>query len=502
MEPYWVQGGKTLAWSYGNRFYRINPDKVIRAAQKAGQEKEAIVRPENDFITVTVEPDQVVPINLTVPGSHARGRLALRNVRIITMQQDKVIENGTIIIRDGRISAVGPSATVPIPAGAEVQDLRGATIIPGFIDLHLHMDPSPDIIPQQSWMFLVNLAYGVTTARDPSASYDQFGYGELLASGQMIGPRLYTVGQAVGFSNGIIRFAGPEDAEAVVRKRAELGSIVVKNYMTDWPRLPRQWLLQACRRYGLNMTNEGYYDPIRQVGQMKDGSSGIEHNPTWGDVYKDVISFVAASGTYLTPTLQVRHGEAEKYFKYKFWHQPNEKLQRFTFSDTRIESTIYGGESYEAILKTICGDSINPLFLTPASIDARIRLAGGRVTMGSHGDDQGIGAHNEMWALQIGGLTNLQALQAATIMGAEALGIQKDVGSIEPGKIADLIILNKNPLDDIHNSREIRYVMKDGILYDGDTLDELWPTPKNVPNGGRARSSNSPITGRQERNAA
>lgn len=408
-------------------------------------------------------------MNVTVPGGTARGIIALTNTRIITMQGNKVFAQGTIVIKDGRIIAVGPTALVPVPAGAKVLDLTGTTVMPGFVDMHLHMHLPPDVFPQQSWMYLINLAYGVTTARDPKSTYDSYGYKELLESGQMIGPRLFSSGRVI--PAGFMKMSNPDDARSIVSKRKLLGGTLIKQYQLP-TRRQRQWLLMASREAGLDMTNEGDMDFLRQLGMMKDGSTGVEHAPHWTELYHDVTTFMARIGTYLTPTLQAGYPDLglDRYENCLYWHQPDAKLKRFM-----PESPL------KEVVNTSPADTAEVLLLYPTQTYAKIRKQGGRVLLGSHGNDEGIGVHNELWALQRGGLTNLEALQAATILGAEGLGVQKDLGSLEPGKIADLIVLNKNPLEDIHNSREIRYVMKEGVLYDAETLDEIWPQKKKCP---------------------
>ncbi len=468
VDPYWEKGGKTLSWSYGNRFFRIDPDKIVAAAQK----RTAAELSASNFITVKIRPDQVVNMNIVVPKRHLHGVITLRGARVITMDGNVVFKNGTIVIKNGRIITVGPTDRVRIPTKSYLLDLRGKTVMPGLIDLHLHMHLLPDIFPQQSWVALINLAYGVTTARDPSINIDSYGYKELLESGQMIGPRLFPAGRPVLLDDGgINRIDNFTDAVAIVQKRVTLGGTFVKQYLLP-TRLQMQWLLLASRQAKANMTNEGPFDPLFTIAMMKDGSTGVEHNPEWGDIYGDVITLISKMGSYLTPTLQVRYGDGlyRSNSNLLYWTPPNSKLVRFAPQ-----------EVLKKILKTKYVDTINSGFIYPASIDARIRTQGGFVTVGSHGNDEGIGVHNEIWAMQMGGLTNMEALQAATILGAKGLGIQKDVGSIQVGKIADLLILDRNPLEDIHNTREIHYVMKEGVLYDGSTLDILWPAQNKMP---------------------
>ena len=99
---------------------------------------------------------------------------------------------------------------------------------------------------------------------------------------------------------------------------------------------------------------------------------------------------------------------------------------------------------------------------------------------GVHGQLQGLGYHWELWAMQSGGLSEHDALRGATLLGAEAIGLAGDLGTLEPGRLADLVVLDADPLDDIRKTSRIRHVMKNGRLYDGDTLDETWPRERPI----------------------
>jgi hypothetical protein len=256
------------------------------------------------------------------------------------------------------------------------------------------------------------------------------------------------------------------------RYRDHYGVHNIKAYESG-NRLQRQWLLLAAKELELMPTTEGSLDMHLDMTHMIDGFSGNEHNFPQDYLYEDVVQLAAQSRIAYTPTFLVLYGgpAGENYFYHYESPHDDEKLRRFTPYYTLAGSTLRRGSwVHEKEYPT-------KVFAEQAM---KIFDAGGQVGIGAHGQLQGLGYHWELWSVASGG-SNRHALRSATLMGAEMIGLAEDLGSITVGKLADLVILNSNPLDDIRNSSDIEFVMKGGAMYEGDTLNQVWPVEKELP---------------------
>ncbi len=468
----WADDGKTITWSLGSSFFRqpvatVSFDTPAAGDQEDKTDKTAETKPAGDKKPKYEE----IAVDIEVPRHKPTGTVVLRGAKVITMRGEEVIPDSDIVVTDNRIAAVGKRGAVPVPAGAKIVDLKGATIMPGIVDVHAHWtEIKRGVLDMQAWPLLANLAYGVTTGRDPqTGTNDMFAYQDLVDTGDILGPRAYSTGPGIFSSND---FQSYEDTLAVItRYKKYYRTNTVKSY-TVGNRKQREWVVQACKENQLMPTTEGALDLKLDLTHAIDGMSGNEHALPIVPLYADVVNTFVKSGITYTPTLLVAYGGpwAENYFYETTEVHDDAKLQRFfphNVLDTKTERRPWFRKEEQVFPKL-------------AASAAKIVRAGGKVVIGGHGQIQGIQCHWEMWALQSGGLSNFEVLRAATIHGAEAIGYGQDLGSIEPGKMADLIVLNKDPLQDIHNTNTIRYVMKNGELFEGDTLNQTWPVQKTL----------------------
>ena len=441
----WTQDGTAVTWAWGAQFFRQPIDAT-------GPEKSDLV--------------------VEVPRSRPTGSVLLTGARIITMKGTEVIPNGDVLVTNNRIAAVGRRGSLTVPAGARTISVAGKTIMPGFVDAHSHMWAPRGLHQTEVWQYLANLAYGVTTTRDPQTSTpDVFAYADLVDAGMMPGPRVYATGPGVFSSSGI---DSREAAFRFIRRYKEAyRTNTLKQYVAG-DRIVRQWIIEACKEYGITATIEGSLDLKLNLTQMADGYSGQEHSFPIAPLYKDVTTFVAKTRTFYTPTILVAYGAP--------WSENHWFETESPDKDPKLRKWI-PWELLDGMTRR------RPQWFLPEEYGHRLIAkgvtdvirAGGRAGLGSHGQLQGLGAHWETWNLASGGLTPLETLQIITIFSAEAIGLQRDVGSLEAGKLADLLVLDRNPLDNIKNTNSIRYVMKNGELYDGDTLDMVWPQVRPLP---------------------
>lgn len=453
---HWSSDSRRLHYTLGSQYYTIDlEDRFEFIANK----------PDSLFKV----PEKGTEVGLEINMDKPKGVVAFTNARIITMKGDETIENGTVLVEENVIKAIGKATEVRIPAGAKQIDCSGKTIMPGFIDAHAHGDHfRSGITPQKHWAYYANLAYGVTTMHDPSANSEMvFAQSEMLKAGAMTGPRVFSTGTILYGADGNFKAVinSIDDARSALRRTKAFGAFSVKSY--NQPRREqRQMIIQAARELNMEVVPEGGSFFYHNTSMILDGHTTIEHNMPVAPLFNDVLQLWKNSKTAYTPTLIVSYaGVSGEYYWYQHsnvWEK--ERLLRFTprsVIDTRSRHrTMLPEEEYD-----------NGHILVSRSLK-KLMDEGVKVNMGAHGQLQGMGVHWEIWMMQQGGMTNHQALQTATINPAYSLGLDKWLGSLETGKLADLLVFDKNPLENIRNTESVRYTMVNGHLYDSETMNE------------------------------
>ncbi len=453
---HWSGNSQKLHWTLGDQYFTVNVKDYFPYAA-------------NSTAPAAKPVKEGTPIGLELTSDAPEGTVAFTNATIITVNpNDEVINKGTVLVEGNKIKAVGPN--VAVPQGARVVDCTGKTIMPGMIDVHAHLGTFRyGLSPQKQWSYYANLAYGVTTTHDPSSNTEMvFSQSEMVKAGHMVGPRIYSTGIILYGAEGDFKAVinNLDDALSALRRTKAFGAFSVKSY--NQPRREqRQQVIEAARQLKMHVYPEGGSTFFHNLTQVVDGHTGIEHNLPIAPLYGDVINLWKETQTGYTPTLIVNYGGNSGEY---YWYQNTDVWAKERLLNFMPRSMV--DSRARRVVKVPQEEYDNGHILVSQSCKA-LNDEGVHVNLGAHGQLQGLGAHWELWMLAQGGMSNAQALRAATMNGAWYLGMHNEIGSLEPGKLADLIVLDKNPLDDIMNTETVTHTMVNGRLYDAETLNEV-----------------------------
>ena len=479
----WSSDGDGVWWAIGNTF-NSRPLATMSFDEDKTNSEDAVADTADDASDGFVADDEhpavtSVDMDVVVPRSTPTGALLLERANLITMSEAetdamaRVRASQDILIVDNRIHAIGDHGSLAVPTGATRLDLNDKFVVPGFIDTHAHWEfRTSDVLEPHNWSLVANVAYGVTAGLDvQTASNDYLAYRDFVETGQSIGQRAFMTARGVF---GDTDFQSYDEAYSYLRRYSQhYHTNNIKSYVVG-NREQRQWVVQASQALGLMPTTEGAGDQAMNITHAIDGMHGNEHTLPDAPFYKDVVEVFAKTKTAYTPTLVVQYNAPTlvDYFFTRTDVHDDPKLNRFYPKNRLDEMTL----RRSAWLHESEFD-----FEQAAAQVAKIQRSGGLVGVGGHGELQGLAYHWEMWAFAMGGMTPVEVLRAATIDGARIIGVDQDLGSIEVGKLADMVVLNANPLDNIRNTVDIDKVLINGRLYNGDTMDQEWPDRVALP---------------------
>src|SRR5690606_23188863 len=422
---------RNLYWSLGPELYHASIDGLLDFSDKT------------DFAA-----KDGVDLSFSVPADFPRGSVAFVGGQVITMKGDEIIQDGVVLVENNKIKAVGKRSDVAVPVNAKVFDITGKTIMPGLFDAHAHgSQGSNQITPQQNWQNYASLAFGVTAIHDPSNdTREVFSASEMQQAGIIAGPRIFSTGtilygaEGAGYTSHIDSL---EDAKFHLQRLQKAGAFSVKSY--NQPRRnQRQQVIQAARELNMLVVPEGGSLMQHNLTMIVDGHTTIEHALPAAKVYDDVKQLWQASKTAYTPTLVVAYGgiwgENYWYDKTEVWKHP--KMRTYVPMD----------ELAPRSMRRPTAPQHHYNHFNVVKTAKELSDIGVVANIGAHGQREGLGAHWEIWMFAQGGMSPLEALKTATINPAKTFGMDHQLGSIEAGKLADLIVIDGNPLDDIRVS--------------------------------------------------
>jgi imidazolonepropionase-like amidohydrolase len=420
-------------------------------------------------------------ISKGISGSHAE-KIALVGGTLIDGAGREPIPDSVVVIEKGRIVDAGPKSRVKIPGGAQKIDTRGKTILPGLWDMHAHFE-------QVEWG-PIYLAAGATTVRDCGNEFEFItAVRDAVANGRGLGPRLLMAGIVDGtgpLALGVARVDTPEEAKMWTDKYHDAGFQQMKIYSSVKLEEVKDVAEEAHR---LGMTVTGHVpEGLNAYQVIEAGQDQINHISYIADIMMPPLPEGASrlDRADAAANIDLKSPEAQKAIAFLVQHgtvvDPTVALfEFFTASSAKPPVSIEPGVAHvapelQAILAE-AGPPTPPTELQEKIVQKDIAIigalhhAGVPIVAGTDQTVPGYSLYREIELYAQAGFTPMEAIQAATIVPARVMGLDKELGTVEAGKRADVIILDANPLESIHNIRRVEFVITNGIMYN---CAELW----------------------------